>query len=106
MGASAQLEIEPVTVAVVNDVATAARVRASAARVVGAEHVSAKQRWMASEDMSYFLREVGGCFFFLGGARHPSEFPHHNPRFDFDEAVLAQGVAILCEAAASYLQTA
>ena len=106
LGASAQLEIEELTVAVVNDAATSARVREAAARVVGAEHVSAQQRWMASEDMSYFLREVGGCFFFLGGARHPSEFPHHNPRFDFDEAVLPQGVAILCETAASYLRGA
>jgi metal-dependent amidase/aminoacylase/carboxypeptidase family protein len=85
-------------------VATANRVREAAARVVGAEHVSAQQRWMASEDMSYFLREVGGCFFFLGGARHPSEFPHHNSRFDFDEGVLSQGVAVLCETVASYLR--
>jgi amidohydrolase len=104
LGASAQLEIEELTVAVVNDAATAKRVREAAARVVGAEHVSAQQRWMASEDMSYFLREVGGCFFFLGGARHPSEFPHHNSRFDFDEGVLSQGVAVLCETVASYLR--
>ncbi len=102
MGASAQLEIEPVTIALVNDAATAARVRGAAARVVGAEHVSAQQRWMASEDMSYFLREIGGCFFFIGAARNTSELPHHNPRFDFDEAVLPQGVAILCETVASY----
>ena len=104
LGASAQLEIEELTIAVVNDAATATRVREAAARVVGAEHVSAQQRWMASEDMSYFLREVGGCFFFLGGARHPSEFPHHNSQFDFDERVLPHGVAILCETAASYLR--
>ncbi len=104
LGASAQLGIEELTVAVVNDVAVSARVREAAARVVGAEHVSAQQRWMASEDMSYFLREVGGCFFFLGSARHPSEFPHHNPRFDFDEGVLPQGVAVLCETVASYLR--
>jgi amidohydrolase len=103
MGASAQLEIEELTAAVVNDAATAARVREAAARIVGAENVSAKQRWMASEDMAYFLREVGGCFFFMGGARGPSEFPHHNPHFDFDEAVLPQGAAILCEIVASYL---
>ena len=102
MGASAQLEIEELTVAVVNDAATAARVREVAKRVVGAANVSAQQRWMASEDMAYFLREVGGCYFFIGGARSPSEFPHHNPRFDFDESVLSLGVAILCEAA-SYL---
>jgi len=102
MGASAQLEIEELTAAVVNDAATAARVREAAARIVGAENVSAKQRWMASEDMAYFLREVGGCFFFMGGARGPSEFPHHNPHFDFDEAVLPQAAAILCETVASY----
>jgi len=103
LGASVQLEIEELTLAVVNDVAASARVREAAARVVGAGNVGAQQRWMASEDMSYFLREVGGCFFFLGGARHLSEFPHHNPRFDFDEGVLPQGAAILCETAASYL---
>ena len=106
LGASVQLEIEELTLAVVNDVAASARVREAAVRVVGAGNVGAQQRWMASEDMSCFLREVGGCFFFLGGARHLSEFPHHNPRFDFDEAVLPQGVAILCETAASYLRDA
>jgi amidohydrolase len=106
MGASAQLEIEELALAVVNDAATAARVREAAARVVGAEHVSAQQRWMASEDMSYFMREMGGCYFFIGGARSASEFPHHNPRFDFDEAVLPQAVAILCEVVTSYLRTA
>jgi amidohydrolase len=104
MGASAELEIQELTVAVVNDPAAAARVREVAARVVGAEHVSTQQRWMASEDMSYFLREIGGCFFFIGGARGPSEYPHHNPRFDFDESVLPQGVAILCEAVSDYMR--
>jgi len=103
LGASAQLEIEELTVAVVNDAATAARVREAAKRVVGPANVSAQQRWMASEDMAYFLREVGGCYVFIGGARGPSEFPHHNPHFDFDEAVLPQGVAILCETVSSYL---
>ena len=103
MGASAQLDIEELTVAVVNDAQAAARVRQAAARVVGAENVSDQQLWVASEDMSYFLRTVPGCFFFVGASRAEKEFPHHNPRFDFDEAVLAQGVAILCETVAGYL---
>ena len=103
MSASAQLDIEELTVAVVNDAQAAARVRQAAARVVGAENVSDQQLWVASEDMSYFLRKVPGCFFFLGASRAEKEFPHHNPRFDFDEAVLAQGVAILCETVAGYL---
>ena len=103
MGASAQLDIEELTVAVVNDAQAATRVRQAAARVVGAENVSDQQLWVASEDMSYFLRTVPGCFFFVGASRAEKEFPHHNPRFDFDEAVLAQGVAILCETVAGYL---
>jgi len=106
MGASAQLEIEELTAAVVNDASTAAQVRQAAARVVGAENVSAKQRWMASDDMACFLSEVGGCYFFIGGARGPSEFQHHNSRFDFDESALPLGAAILCETVASYLRDA
>jgi len=104
LGASAEVDIQELTIAVVNDADAAARVRQAAARVVGAERVSAQQRWMASEDMSYFLREIPGCFFFIGSARGPQEFQHHNPRFDFDEAVLAQGTAILCETVSSYLR--
>jgi amidohydrolase len=103
MGAEAVVEIEELTLATVNDAAVAARVRAAATRVVGAEHVTAQQLWNASEDMSYFLHEVPGCFFFIGGARAANEYPHHNPRFDFDEAVLPQGVAIMCETVAGYL---
>jgi len=103
MGASAQLDIQELTVAVVNDAQAAARVRQAAARVVGAQNVSGQQLWVASEDMAYFLREIPGCFFFVGASRAEKEFPHHNPRFDFDEAVLAQGVAILCETVAGYL---
>ncbi|MBP0018007.1 MAG: amidohydrolase [Cyanobacteria bacterium SBLK] len=49
---------------------------------------------MASEDMSYFLQEVPGCYFFLGSA-NPAKglaYPHHHPRFNFDESVLCLGV--------------
>lgn len=49
---------------------------------------------MASEDMSYFLQEVPGCYFFLGSANSEKglTYPHHHPRFDFDESVLCLGV--------------
>ncbi|WP_204106406.1 MULTISPECIES: M20 family metallopeptidase [Spirulina sp. CCY15215] len=49
---------------------------------------------MASEDMSYFLKEVPGCYFFLGSANSEKglAYPHHHPRFDFDESVLCLGV--------------
>jgi amidohydrolase len=51
---------------------------------------------MGGEDMSFFLQEVPGCYFFLGSANPDLglAYPHHHPRFDFDESVLGLGVEI------------
>lgn len=51
---------------------------------------------MGGEDMSFFLQEVPGCYFFLGSANPEKglDFPHHHPRFNFDENVLGMGVEI------------
>lgn len=51
---------------------------------------------MGGEDMSFFLQEVPGCYFFLGSANASQglNYPHHHPRFDFDERVLSLGVEI------------
>ena len=60
---------------------------------------------MGSEDAAYFMREVPGCYFFLGAANPERglDAPHHNPRFDIDEDVLPLGVAVLMQALAHYL---
>lgn len=49
---------------------------------------------MGGEDMSFFLQEVPGCYFFLGSANADRglAYPHHHPRFDFDETALSMGV--------------
>lgn len=51
---------------------------------------------MGGEDMSFFLQEVPGCYFFLGSANlnRGLSYPHHHPRFDFDEAALGLGVEL------------
>lgn len=51
---------------------------------------------MGGEDMSFFLQKVPGCYFFLGAANPKKglNYPHHHPRFDFDETVLSVGVEI------------
>ncbi|HEY9830910.1 MAG TPA: M20 family metallopeptidase [Stenomitos sp.] len=51
---------------------------------------------MGGEDMSFFLKEVPGCYFFLGSA-NPNKnlaYPHHHPQFDFDETALLMGAEI------------
>ena len=105
-GAEANLDIVPLTPAVINDAGVAEVVRAAAEAVVGAENVSSDVRTMGSEDAAFFIRTVPGCYFFLGSANVERELnaPHHNPRFDFDEDALTLGVAVMIQALAHYLQ--
>ncbi|MBW4467371.1 MAG: amidohydrolase [Pegethrix bostrychoides GSE-TBD4-15B] len=51
---------------------------------------------MGGEDMSFFLQAVPGCYFFLGSANLNKglTYPHHHPRFDFDETALGVGVEL------------
>ena len=45
---------------------------------------------MAGEDFSYYLQHVKGTFFFTG-AKHDdvsAPFPHHHPKFDFNEKAM------------------
>ena len=60
---------------------------------VGRDHVAqAEFPSMGSEDYSYYLEEVPGCFVRFG-ARHPDwePIPLHSPAFDIDERVLGIG---------------
>ena len=49
--------------------------------------------------MAYYLREIPGCFFFIGSAPpgHTSPVPHHCSHFDFDERALAVGASVFME---------
>lgn len=69
--------------------------------VLGAENVDTKYRTMGSEDFGDVLKLVPGNYFFIGARNEERGFtyPHHNPRFDFDEACMPLGVAIMCESA-------
>ena len=80
----------------VNDPAMADFVAGIAAEVVGPENVIRDLVSMGGEDMSYFLREVPGAFFFLGAgdASRGIVHPHHSPHFDFDESAMQIGVEV------------
>ncbi len=80
-----------------NDHEIAGLMRGVAARVVGAGRVVDPGLQMTAEDMAFFLKEVPGCFFFVG-AHDPArgkEIPHHNPGFDFDERAMMVGAEVL-----------
>ena len=60
---------------------------------------------MGGEDMSFFLQEVPGCYFFVGSANNELNlaYPHHHPCFDFDETALGMGVEIFVRCVEKYL---
>lgn len=80
---------------VINDGDIAALVRSVAQEVIEIPiGVFSECQTMGGEDMSFFLQEVPGCYFFLGSANAEKklDYPHHHPRFDFDETALPMGV--------------
>lgn len=99
----ASMETIAIVQAVVNAQEPTAVVRQAAAKIVGLQNVVNK-RTMASEDMGFFLDEVPGCYFFIG-ARNEEKgytYPHHHPKFNFDERAMIHGVAVMAEAAYQY----
>jgi amidohydrolase len=103
--AAAEVEITPLYPATVNDAGLADLAAASAASVLGADRIVAPQPTMGGEDMAFVLREVPGCYLFIGSANSEKglDFPHHNPRFDFDEAALPIGVEVMAATVEAYL---
>jgi amidohydrolase len=81
--------------ACVNDAECAAMVARAAAGICGAEHVG-ERRITGADDMALFLERAPGAYFLLGaGHADPARrFPHHHPRFDFDEEALPLGIEL------------
>lgn len=105
MGCRAEIELEMLTPAVINESGVTESVRQAAAQVLPQATLDTTFRTMGSEDMAYFMREVPGCFFFVGSANSELglDAAHHHPRFDIDERALVHGAALLAGAAASFL---
>lgn len=58
---------------------------------------------MGGEDFAYYLQNVKGTFFFTGAKPGTDgSYPHHHPRFDFDEKAMVIAAKTLCAAALNY----
>ncbi|MEP0883330.1 M20 family metallopeptidase [Trichocoleus sp. ST-U3] len=96
-GATYQLDYKRLYPPVINDAKMAELVRSVAEGVVETPiGIVPECQTMGGEDMSFFLQAVPGCYFFLGSANVEKElaYPHHHPRFNFDETALEMGVEI------------
>jgi amidohydrolase len=92
----------PVTV---NDGGMAGLIEEVSGSVVGKGNVGSFEGTMGGEDMAFFLREVPGCYFFVGSSNKDKglDSPHHSPKFNFDEDAMPIGVEIFTRAAMKYL---
>jgi amidohydrolase len=104
-GATYTLDYNPLYPPLVNDPDITDLVRSVALSVVETPAgVVPDCQTMGGEDMSFFLRNVPGCYFFLGSANQAKQlaYPHHHPRFDFDEAALSTGVEMFVRCVESF----
>jgi amidohydrolase len=102
MGADYTFSFEQGYPPTVNDTGMSAVIAQAAGKVVGADRVVEPSPTMGGEDMAFFLEKVPGCFFCVGAGRDGMA-GIHNPKFDFNEAIMANGVETHCRAALDLL---
>ncbi|AXF57729.1 amidohydrolase [Salicibibacter kimchii] len=104
MGAKADFKYEHGYAPVINDEATNDYLASIASTVPGVERVDKREPIMAAEDFSAYLKKKKGTFFFTGAAFPDREenYPHHHPKFDFDERAMLIAAKTLGKAVLAY----
>lgn len=64
------------------------------------------EKLMPAEDFAYYVKNIPGCFIFVGAGNpdKDAEYPHHHSRFNFDEDAMLHGVKLLIAMADSRLK--
>lgn len=89
--------------AVVNHPEETNLLRTVASDIMGGDHVFEIAPTMGGEDFAYYLQQVPGTFFFTG-AGDETFYPHHHPKFDFEEQAMQHAARILVEVTLRYLE--
>lgn len=100
-----ELDYQFVYPPVINEESMAELVQGVAIQVVGEEKVIEVPPMMGSDDFAFCLKEVPGCYFFVGAGNSEKgmDQPHHNARFDFDEDAMLVGAEMMVRVATTYL---
>lgn len=105
MGCEAEIEMQVLTPAVINDSHITDHVLRIAESMLPQCQIEKNYRVMVSEDMAYMMQDLPGCYFLVGSANQSKglDASHHHSHFDFDEDVLPSAVALMTAATISYL---
>ena len=105
MGASATIDYKRLYPATINTPTKAADIRAIAGGLTGLT-VEDSAPSMAAEDFAFMLEERPGAYIWLGAARDGDNPGLHSPRFDFNDAILGDGIRLWRDIAAARLARA
>lgn len=91
--------------ATINDPRMTAFVKECALGIVPRGQIDETVQTLGGEDMAYFLEKVPGCFVFVGSNNKAKglDYPHHNPRFDFDESAMQVGAELFSKVLTRFL---
>ena len=100
LGARAEVDFRVLFAPTVNDATQAEFAAAICAELVGAHNVERNPSLnMASEDFSFMLGRVPGCFINIGNGEIEGSCEVHNPAYDFNDDAIPLGVAFFVRAA-------
>jgi hippurate hydrolase len=94
-GATADTDFRVIFAPTVNDAKEAAFAADVCAEVAGENNVNRNPNLIAaSEDFSFMLEKVPGCYFNIGNGAGEGACEVHNPAYDFNDAALASGATV------------
>jgi hippurate hydrolase len=98
-GARAEVDFRALFAPTVNDPAEAEFAARICSELVGAERVDRQPPLiMASEDFSFMLEKVPGCYLNIGNGSGEGACEVHNPAYDFNDGALPLGAAFFVRA--------
>ena len=93
-GASAKIDYRPIFAPLVNDPQEADFAAGICAEIAGSDNIRRDPALiMASEDFSFMLNEVRGCYINLGNGDGEGACEVHNPSYDFNDKALPYGAS-------------
>ena len=103
-GASAEIDFRLIFAPTINDANEAEFVAGICAAVAGADNVNRNPNLIvASEDFSFMLEKVPGCYFNIGNGAGEGACEVHNPSYDFNDGALAMGASVFARIVESRL---
>jgi hippurate hydrolase len=105
LGAKAVLDFRVPFAPLLNDPGEATFICDTAAELFGEKNVSRNEpALMGSEDFSFMLQQRPGAYIYIGNGDTVGSCPVHNPNYDFNDAALPYGAAVLAATVEKKLQ--